>query len=859
MTTAARWAVGLALVVATTAAGQAVPRQVELSPPARAALQSTALTDAERAALRLRHGTWADADLTTADQRAQAALTLWKLEDVDPAAAPALRAAALNRAGKPAEALAALGQPSTPAALLQAAYALEQMGQYDKAAAAAKAVQQAAQPPAQQPAAAPTTDDRLDAVEATTLLGRVGRVPTAAWQGMLDQLAALREADRLDPRPRLLEGRLLVDRDRFEDGVKALQEALALNPRLSEAWYLLGCVALRTYDFDGARRAARELRELNPDHPLALLLEGETALQSRVPEEAVTALDALLARYPGQRQALALRAAADAARFDTAATASRLAALDALEPGSPHGYYQVGRFLSLARQYQAAADALNQAAARAPEWSVPVAELGLMEMQSGRDEQALAALRRAVELDPFDERARYSRTLMEMLATWPRIEGERFTVRYKPGADEVVARMMPAALDAMSTEVTGWLDHVPAQKTVIELHPDHRSFAVRITGMPWIHTIAASTGPLIALEAPREGAPEKHLGRFDWLEVLRHEYVHTVTLDQTNNRIPHWFTEALAVRMETKPRTFETAQMLAAAYAKDTLFNLEDINWAFVRPRKPTDRSQAYAQGRWMVEFIEATWGRAAILQLLDAYRDGVNERDAFQKVLGVTRETFMERFKEFARSQLQAWGLQPQPPLAQLMDSLRAEQDQPSGPITVDDATLATWLAAHPTHPDLLEMQLRRALKDGQDPTPEQQQQLAAYASARPVDPWPHRLLATAALRSADPLAAIPHLERLDALEDSEPSYALELARLERKRGNRQAALTHAMKAVRIDPYDPRTREFVAALAVEAGALAEARAQIEALVALEPSVERHRERLERVNALLRGATPAAP
>ncbi|MFM8699515.1 MAG: hypothetical protein ACKOF7_12850, partial [Phycisphaerales bacterium] len=80
---------------------------------------------------------------------------------------------------------------------------------------------------------------------------------------------------------------------------------------------------------------------------------------------------------------------------------------------------------------------------------------------------------------------------------------------------------------------------------------------MRITGMPSVHTMAASTGPLIALEAPREGAPQLHLGRFDWEDVLRHEYVHTVTLDRTRNRIPHWFTEALATRLETKPRSFD--------------------------------------------------------------------------------------------------------------------------------------------------------------------------------------------------------------------------------------------------------------------------------------------------------------
>ncbi|NBX32052.1 MAG: hypothetical protein EBR07_04895, partial [Planctomycetes bacterium] len=52
---------------------QAVPPKVQLSPAVRAALQSPALTDQERAALRLRHGTWDDGDLTTPADRARAA------------------------------------------------------------------------------------------------------------------------------------------------------------------------------------------------------------------------------------------------------------------------------------------------------------------------------------------------------------------------------------------------------------------------------------------------------------------------------------------------------------------------------------------------------------------------------------------------------------------------------------------------------------------------------------------------------------------------------------------------------------------------------------------------------------------
>ncbi len=833
---------------AASALAQAVPAQLELSPAVRGALQSAALSDPERAALRLRHGTYDDGDLVSADDRARAALSRWDLRSAalaDPGAAAELRAEAAVRAGEPEAALAMLAEPSGARGWLVRAAALDALGRPAESIEAARRAKSMGEDPGA------TRDARMDAVEATALLARLEGRPARDWQAMLDALGALRDADPLDPRPRLLEGRLLFEKERFGDAVAALREALGRDLRSSEAVFLLGRVAVQTFDLAGARSAAGLLRAMQADHPLASLVEAEAALQERAPADAVAALDPLIARFPGQRAALSLRAAADGMRFDDAAMDARLRALDAIMPGSPVAHHECGRFLAMARQYAAAAAALGEAARRAPGWSVPVVELGLLEMQSGRDAEALAALRRAAELDPFDRRARHSLTLAEDLASWKRFDGAHFAVRCRPGIDEALAAWMPQVLDAMHGDVVAWLGHVPEGRTVIELHPDHKSFAVRITGMPSVHTMAASTGPLIALEAPREGAPQLHLGRFDWQAVLRHEYVHTVTLDQTRNRIPHWFTEALAVRLEGKPRSFESVQVLARAFLQDELFDLDEINLAFVRPKRRDDRQQAYAQGAWMVEFIEREWGRDALHRMLALYRDGVPEQAAFDRVLGVGRDEFTRRFEAHAERDLAGWGMLAEPTMAEFSDEVRAETGAGPGPVPLDDARIEALLVRHPNHPDLLEVAIRRALKGGVAPDAATMDRLRAYAAARPVDPWPHRELARAALAANDAAGAIPHLEFVDERTDDDPSIALELARLERARGNRVRALEHATKAARIDAYSASTREFVAALAVEAGNLDAARMHVVALGALEPGEERHLKRLERLDAMI--------
>ena len=143
--------------------------------------------------------------------------------------------------------------------------------------------------------------------------------------------------------------------------------------------------------------------------------------------------------------------------------------------------------------------------------------------------------------------------------------------------------------------------HEPDRRTVIELMPDHEFFAVRITGMPAIHTIAACTGPLIAIEVPKVGAPRKHLGIFDWLRVLRHEYARTITLSQTRNRIPHWLTEAAAVSIEGVPRTYETC----GNSHRDGGWGISSISTRSTsRSSDPSDR----ATGRWPTPRARGWW-----------------------------------------------------------------------------------------------------------------------------------------------------------------------------------------------------------------------------------------------------------
>ena len=685
-----------------------------------------------------------------------------------------------------------------------------------------------------------------DLVQALVVRSRIAPGPAGQFEAMMALLARARgEFDRLDWQSRLAEADLLLDKDNPAEAAAALEETLRLHPRLAEAWALFGRTAIDRFDFTAAENAAKALRSLDAAHPLADLIDARAALLRNDPDAAATLVETVLAALPNLPEALSLQVAIDAARYDFESMRERLAALDARWPRHFEAWLEAGRQLAIDRQYPEAAEVLAEAARRRPEWPTPRIDLALLEVQSGRDAIALAEFREIAKRDPYNRRAANGLVLLESIAAYKRIRSEHFEIRYADGVDEVVAALMPDALDRMHEDVSGRFGHVPPNPTVIEVHPDHRAFAVRITGMPWVHTVAACTGPVIAMEVPRRGPPKKHFGVFDWLEVLRHEYAHTVTLSQTRNRVPHWLTEAAATSVETLPRDYQTCLLLARSLLAGELLSFDEIDWAFVRPKKPTDRALAYAQGRWMLEFMEEAHGADALVALMDRFREGESSRVAFAAVLGVEPEAFEARFLEWAQSQVAAWGLDPEPPMSDLIATLGEPDEDTARASAIDDATLAIWLAEHPEHPDLLELALRRGIGEGEVVPDALMPLLERYAIARPVDPYPHRVLARAYLARGEALEAIPHLAALDGTLRDDNAYAIELARLYRQAGDTSSALESVMKAVRIDPYDAPLRELAAAIAIEAGDLALCRLHLEALVLLEPDRPQHRRRLE--------------
>jgi tetratricopeptide (TPR) repeat protein len=452
---------------------------------------------------------------------------------------------------------------------------------------------------------------------------------------------------------------LFIEKYNLPAATEEVNAGLAINPNAAELHTARAMISFQDFALDTARAEADRALAIDPQLSPALRLRSDVALVASGPRAAVADLERARPLDPADEATLGRLAAAfgllDGMRDDPAGT--RMGALiDEAVARNPHCgefFATLAASLDLRFDYPDAARWYGEARQRMPQLVTVPGQLGLVAMRLGDEAGARTILKEAFEIDPFNIRIKNTLDVLEVLDSYATIETTHFILRFDRGRDSLLAQAASRWLEErVYPDDVKALRFEPPGKTLIEIFSSargssgHEWFSVRMVGLPFIGTVAACAGKMIAVTSPNDGPRP-----FNWARVLKHEFVHVINLQQTRFNIPRWFTEGLAVRLEGAETPGAWESVLARRLAAGRVFDLSTINLGFVRPRTGEDWTLAYAQSELYTRYMADTYGVDALNRMIAAYGDNLDTPAALQHCLGLTQESFEKGYRRYIGS----------------------------------------------------------------------------------------------------------------------------------------------------------------------------------------------------------------
>lgn len=696
-------------------------------------------------------------------------------------------------------------------------------------------------------------------------------------------------------------GLLYLEKYNQRDAAVALSKALAINPLAAEVHAAVARLALLDRDIERAQRSVERALEINPRFLPAWLAKAELAWENFDPAGALRILqDSALPLNPESEESLG-RIAACYALEDGLPEKGDGSRLDELmreaEGRNAHGgefYFAMAAWLNARHKLPEAQWCYEEAIRRMPQLLGPQSELGLMMMAAAEEERARPLLERALADDPFHVRVFNSLEVLDLLGEMETLETEHGRIKYDRQADGLLARYAARYVDQAMPELCELFGYRPPQKALVEFfnrskgHSGHEWFGTRMVGLPYVGPVAASTGKMLAMVSPTDPG----LGmRFNWAQVLRHELVHVITLQQTAFNCPHWYTEGLAVWCENRPRPQKWTELLLRRVPAGELLTLETINFGFTRPQSSEDWQMAYCQAELYVEFMLEGRSPAVLRDLLAAYAEGLDTPEAIQRVFHVEAAEFEQDFRAYLQRLVSGFRSFDEPAAETFAELISAQRKAPGDPDLAartafgylrrgakDEARtlanraieleprhqLATYVLARLAAESQNRAEAIRLLESALDRSAPDARLLGLLASLKleqkeyataaefyelggqnaPHDLRWWRSLALVYSRSKDAEKLVPVLRRLAEAEEDNLEVRLELARRALAEQDHRAAADWANQAIQIDVQSVEAHCLIAEALAGDDNLSQAVEEYQAAIELDPDRPESRQAL---------------
>jgi cellulose synthase operon protein C len=497
------------------------------------------------------------------------------------------------------------------------------------------------------------------AVFCATLCGQTLERAEQLWKAHDYQAAnnAFRDLVKAYPKNpdyRVRWGRLFLERFNSEEAAKLFEEALAI--RKDHPGALLGLALVAADGFEGkAVELAGQAVAADPKLTEARVLLARLALEDNDSERAAQQADKALEISPHALDAMAIHAAIH--WLDGRPALLNGEPVEIADPGDPwigrvlaenphygQAYELAAHFFVINRRYKEGILCYRKALAIEPDlWSAR-SQLGINLMRLGIEEEARAQLEDCYAHDYRDAATVNTLRLLDSYKNFVTYRTDTTILKlHKKEAELLRAYIEPEFQRALATyeKKYGFKLDRPVQ---LEVYPDHEDFAVRTMGMPGLGALGVTFGYVVAMDSPSGRRP----GSFHWASTMWHELSHVYVLAATEHRVPRWFTEGMAVYEESavSPEWGDRLdpQVIGALQHKQ-LLPVAELDRGFVHPTYPSQVVVSYFQAGRICGFIARQWGYDKLLAMMHDFSGNMTTAQVIEKELAMKPEEFDEKF----------------------------------------------------------------------------------------------------------------------------------------------------------------------------------------------------------------------
>ena len=450
-------------------------------------------------------------------------------------------------------------------------------------------------------------------------------------------------ADSSAIEPRLRTGDLFLEHYNAPDAQASYEAVLAKHPKQPRA--LLGLARVLAFSGNGgATDAARRSLAENPASAPALVLLGGFTLDAEEYDSAAALAARALVGDSSSVEAWALLGATAWLRGDSAGFARAKRGVLRVQPRPAEFYAAVAEATARHRRYAEAVAFGREGVALDSSDSHALGVTGINELRLGAMEAGRAHLERAFARDPFHIWYKNTLDLLDELRGFRTISTPRFRIVAPANEAELLGLYLGPLLEEAYDSLAARYEYRAPTPVRIELYRRSADFSVRTAGLTGLGALGVSFGSVLAMDGPAA----RDVGSFNWGSTAWHELTHAFTLGLSNFRVPRWFSEGLSVLEERRARPgwgMGPSPLFLAALKGNKLVSADRLNEGFVRPSHPAEITFSYYEASLVCEMIERQWGRAALVGMLRAYRDGLATPAVVQKVLGVNEAELVQRY----------------------------------------------------------------------------------------------------------------------------------------------------------------------------------------------------------------------